>query len=89
MGPLRRHATWCRDFDFAFGLCLRLVLGRSIGFNRIKNPIGEQFHLVTDERPDQRISPDETRPTPAERWHQESVDRDQCRHDLCPEHGHP
>ena len=81
-----------RSFRIAFGIGLRCNFDFRFrpGFlDRIKNPIREQFDAVVHEEPQQRITPHEPGPTPAQRRHEQSINRDQGRHDLRAEHRHP
>ena len=58
------------------------ILGYGRGFRGIEEAVGKQLHAIIHEEPGQGVAPDEQRPAPAERRHEQPVDRDQGRHRL-------
>src|SRR5271170_2540108 len=51
------------------------------GFCRIEDTIGKQLDAIIHQRPHERITPDKSRPFPAEWRHEEAIDRNESRDD--------
>src|SRR5664280_1544102 len=55
----------------------------------VEDLIPKEFDAVTDEEPDQCVSPDEQGPSPAQRRHEQSVDRNERCQNLGAQDCHP
>ena len=75
LGDLRRQIGRC--------------LGQRLALAGSKIRYASSFTRSFTRNHSQRIAPDEHCPAPAERRHEQPIDRDQRRHDLRAEHGHP
>ncbi len=54
---------------------------------RIEHFIGKQFQAVIYQEPEHRVGPDEASPFPAERGHEQTINRNQSRNSLGAKHG--
>jgi hypothetical protein len=86
--PISRGDHGPRFLSSKWGRGNRRFLDRR-GVGRIKDPVRQQFDPIVQKEPRDRIPPDEQRPRPAERRHEESVDGDLRRENLCSDHGDP
>ena len=55
----------------------------------IEKPIAKQFHAISQERPDDSVSPNKPGQLPAERRHEQPIHRYQSRYRLGSEHRYP
>ena len=59
----------------------------SVGPYRVENPVSDQLDAVGEEKPHERIAPDQGCISPAEGCHEDPVHGDQGRQCLRAEHG--